>query len=972
MHKLHFYANKFASEPTSSCDIPHGVELGAWLAENIDGFDPDNTNITYSVPFDFKVIGDATATVEPKGDLFNTIHNISIAPDFIGKALGIVKKREAKLPSAPTAPGKGSDIELSAVTGNSAKYGSPVREIFGKMKIYPDYLTMPHRYFENLRDHWTEFLGCVGIGSHDVPLSEVRLGNTPIAAYGDRAEVRVFQPGENVSVSSTSAWWHSVPEVGATSNGKSGLPLRPSYIAESTGPIGSKTFSATTITSHSDPFPADWTTGMKLSVTNYRSYTISGNRISGPLSGLSLSSGDSVELAGDATGTYIVDAVSTGAPPSDGTPSILTGASAMAYSYALTPATFSVTCGFSSAVFTLDAVYADAVAVVAALNAQVANTSLATLVVFSHAANKLVITEKPIYEARRISVQNISNGASVFGDITATNNAAVIGNAAQLATLSSFTLLDFAYASQVAVMSIKKTGEYFELTNNAGTVITVQRRKANGDLDWSGFTDSFMLSDSSVDLLDAEVEGGWQGWFDAQPDAETITEIEFDIMFPQGLQSSDKKGRTYSVTVPITYQWREKGSAVINTLSKSYTYLSIDQMAITEKVTGLNGRYEVRVKRNNGESSSSNLTNKAELFGIKSKIVGAPISYPLFTTIAIRIKGSEAASAESESMISVLATRKLNGVITRRLSDAVRYIGQTQEIDEDELNRLESIWTGRGESFDYAFEKTSTIKQALNTALGAGFAEFSLKNGRVFPYHDIKRLPNSYNHVYSAQVCTSPIERKVKMIGLDEIDGYDVSYMDEVSWRIETVKCRLPNVNHKKIVKITADGIINRDRAYRYGMRELMKSRYQRSEISTSTEMDALNSKYGDYVAFVDDVPSYGQSMLLASIAGDTVTVTEPLDWSQSGQFIAAMRKPDGTLSNIVNIERISDKSFKMIGTINFTPKPIETHVYFGTTAKMIRGAIIDSIKPSSKTAKISAVNYTDLIYDYDNAQADN
>ncbi len=47
------------------------------------------------------------------------------------------------------------------------------------------------------------------------------------------------------------------------------------------------------------------------------------------------------------------------------------------------------------------------------------------------------------------------------------------------------------------------------------------------------------------------------------------------------------------------------------------------------------------------------------------------------------------------------------------------------DIDLDELDRLHTIWTARGDTFDFVFGGT-TVRDAINTALRAGMAEMTL------------------------------------------------------------------------------------------------------------------------------------------------------------------------------------------------------------------------------------------------------
>lgn len=841
-HKLNFYWSAFSQEPDAVCDVPAGVVLQEWLSDNVQGFDPNSDKVSYSQPLADIVDGDIDCFFVPKGKAVQSI----LKPVF--KLLGFNTAKPKNMATAD----RGNDIDLSMVQGNQVKYGEPVRELFGRMKVYPDILVPLRRYFENKKDHWTEMLLCVGVGEYRVPLGDIRFGGTPVVSIGDGATVKVYQPGEDLSQESAADFWYTAPEVGATSSGSGGLPLENAYDATPQADKGKMLFSGKTISSSTPLFPDDWEQGMRISIQMLRSYSVSGSTITGSFSGLQAEVGDELELHGDYTGLFTV-----------------------------------------------------------------------------------------------LSVTDNDNGSI------------------------SIELDEFVTSQPEVELSVSKYGEYFELVGASTTVLTVDRKKQDGSSDWNGWDPEFTTLDADI-LLGGDGEGGWQGWFDVQPLDRDVTEVELDLLFPQGLYSVDKKGRSWYQFCDVTIQWREKGSLIPSQKKIRYNEHSLDQIAFTERFTLSKGKYEFRVKRDRPESTVAWYTDKTELFGLRSKISDRPNRYPEFTTVAVKVKGSHVVSAEADTMLSVVAERILGGEPTRSIDDAVRYICRKHDLDERSLQQASEVWSRRGELFDHSFEKHATIKQALDTVLSVGFAEPTVKNGLISIAHDIPRDLNLRKQVFSAQNTTAEIVTEISLPDDDEVDGIDVEYIDSRNFRVETVKCRLPGSKELKVQKMKADGITDRTRAYRWGMRELSKIRYQRRRISTSTELDALNCNYGDLAAFVDDVPSYGQSTLAVSRAGRVVTVTEKLDWS-GNNHVAALRDEFGRMTEVVAVERVNDKSFRLSKEVDVSVKPYETQVFFGRSDRFVSHAIVDSVSPQAGyNATISATGYTDIIYAYDNAEADN
>ena len=958
-HKLNFYWSAFSQEPDAVYDVPAGVVLQDWLSDNVQGFDPNSDKVSYSQPLSDIVDGDIDCFFVPKGSAVQSI----LKPIF--KLLGF----NVQKPKTQQQQARGDDIELSTVQGNTVKFGEIVPELFGRMKVFPDVLVPARRYFKNYRDHWTEILLCVGVGEHDIPLSEVRFADTPVISLGADAYARVYQPNESLAGESCADWWHTCPEVGQTSSGSSGLPLGGVYGVTSTAPNMQRLFSGKSITGS---FPSGWQAGMYLTVSVLKSYGVLGDTLTGDFSGLQVSQGDRVSLDGDYVGEYQVISYTPAADSTPGTPSkwAANGEPDFDYNQQIQ---FIVNAGGVTGVIQVE-MTDDLPSLVNLLNDRLSQTALRGVVSFVTDGDVISIVELPAYSAKRITVNNISGSSAIFGDIQTANENTLIGVSAQTGTGAKLRLSGFISDSSTVELSITKDGERFVVTGVTSSLLTVERVNSEGESDWEGWGAGFMTNDSQIALDADSYTGGWVGVYSATPADELATHIEFDVMFPQGLVGIDKKGRAYHREANVEIQYRQDSSQPWMSSRYQYWERQLDQIAFTHTVTlpyAMRVK-EVRFRRLEHQHTATHISDACEVFGLRAKLQRKPTRYPNFTTVAVRVKGSHAVAVEADSMLSVIATRKIDGIATRSIADAVRYICRRHPLDEQSLQRAAIVWAQRGDTFNHAFEKQYTIKQALDTVLSAGFAEPTVKNGLISIAHDMPRDLNLRKQVFSAQNTTAEIVTEISLPDDDEVDGIDVEYIDSRNFRVETVKCRLPGSKGLKVQKMQADGITNRTRAYRWGMRELSKIRYQRRRISTSTELDALNCNYGDLVAFIDDVPSYGQSMLAVSRVGMVVSVTEKLDWS-GDNHVAAFRDEFGRMTEAVAVERVTDKSFKLRKDIDVSVKPYETQVFFGRSDRFVSHAIVDSVTPQAGyNATISATSYTDIIYAHDNAEADN
>ncbi len=377
-------------------------------------------------------------------------------------------------------------------------------------------------------------------------------------------------------------------------------------------------------------------------------------------------------------------------------------------------------------------------------------------------------------------------------------------------------------------------------------------------------------------------------------------------------------------------------------------------------------------------------------YGLRSQLQ-APTSYAGVTVLAVRYRSSDRISAQTESRISVEATRMLptrqggawtTELATRDIVPFLCYIAKERgytdaDLDLEELDRLDAIWKSRGDTFDMIYEDGKvTVAQIMDDVLAAGYAEKTIKRGVISAARDEPRT--TFGHMYSPQSMDGPLRISISAPSEDDYDGVDVDFVNANGWIEDTVQCRLPGDVGRKVEKITAVGVTNRDRAWRYGMRRRMAQRYRRTEYSFDTGLDALNSEFWDYVALAGDVPGPGlaQSAYLKSfvIAGNSVLIesSEPLDWSLLTSPALYLRRPDGTVSGGYPASRIDDYRLS-IPSIDFVPDvswEIEPpHLLLGNPYP----ALISSIDPNSNTAaSIRAVNYDPRVYTFDDASAPN
>lgn len=824
---------------------------------------------------------------EPKGtDPFS----ITFALIFGAKAA-----LNALMPKLPTINssnrGSGSALDEATAKGNKVKINELTPELAGfNPARYGDYVGAPRRYFAGPREQRIEMNLSIGIGRFVIPPARIKAGQTPLLSMGDDAKFTIYPPGANMSADPAHLAWYTAPEVGASSTGAAGLELTvgSNLTNQATASVFQFVGDTVNIPAGAGSFPADWVDGLLIAVAAPYPYLITDaggddarDTITGDVAQLGFVPGDTIEIAGDNAGNYIV------------------------------------------------------------------------------------------YSATDTELQlNYEGGAPATGLV-----------------LGSVT------------MAIAFRGLRWRVLAAGTQTLLVERLNSSGATDdtWPGWTD-MSSNQGRVRLDSSNLVGGYRGPFPACPEGETVTKIEWDILYPQGLVGLGAKGDQYTVSTSQQFEYRDMAtSGAWTTIGSGDSGNTLNAIGKTNAVDlPYAMRPECRMKRSpkSGGENSAEVQDTTMWIGLKGRMVNATRSvFPNTTMMTCDIRGGDRLASQTESLVSVECTRILpvlrSGawtapVATREISAWVGYIvrsigySDTEDLDIVELERLErDVWTPRGDTYDRIITTSGTVKSALLECLTVGFSDLTIDRGVIKPVRDEPR-GEVFDHVYNPQIMLKPLTYEFQGPDLpDQFDGVDVEYFDHTTRQDEVVQCRLrlPNGEFEpgtKVQKLTLNGVGNRRKAWQWGMRERRKMLYRTKSFSFNTELDALNSSYFDYAALGVNVPGYGQSAEVMAVAamGATTLIksSQPLDWTQPGIYKVIVRRRDGTASGPYVATRIDDTRFTIPGTLDFVPDltgvtepPI---LQFGHGSKWIYPALITDVTPSgTKSCKVEAVNYDPRVY---------
>ena len=1025
---IELYPSKLEGQPLERYKTDRVMTLEVWLIGNVKTY-----RALESPPISIEVNGLFIDPVNWSKVEFGPADTVRIFPEPKGTgleiavwavvaaivAVGVIMLTQKPLMTPNSANnGAGKGLGLAKTTANQVKLGDVIRECSGKNEIFPDYLTPTRRYFgSDPKVQWVEMLLCVGVGEFDIPPGQVRIGGTPIASLGSTASYTIYGPGESVAAEPARLWWHNSDEVGSTSTGSAGLTLTTTTNIDQQLAAETVQFSefVVSVPPSAGWFPHGWDAGLISRIEVMYPYlfvapadgsatVITGEHV--PM--LNPFVGMKIEITGANAGDYVV---ATYEPYIPSTPAVAGIASRVKgrvaperYDFDVTPVTFTVSSGASTFTVGLDSAATDLAGLVIAVNADLAGSGLVAkassgclqiaeaVSPFSGIALSLGGSASTVFGASPLFVTGVKTVAAtdaVLAKITLAYDGGAPAIGLQTGVLwSCIGFRDLRYRiSAVSDDSVDDDEATEGVDESHGpSAITVIRLTDTGaeDEDWLGF-DDLETNTASIALDGSTTEGDWAGPFYACPEGETIRRFEIDFFFPQGLvRYTERNGNKRSHWARTEVQYRDAATAgAWTSVLYRFEAMSADQQGYTRAITASTYiRPEVRIRRIGEESPENFKFNRVQWYGLRGRIDKAPTKYEGCTVMALYVRGGDKLSAQSQSQVSVVATRKLPVLVgdawsvptpTRDIVPWVNYVlksvgGTDDDMDVEELARYGAIWSSRADYFDYPVEDDSTVKECLNDALLAGFAEFTLERGRVTPVRDEPRT--QIGHMYTPQNMTEELKRNLTLLEPDAYDGVNIKYVDGVTRATEMVPCRLSGDAGKTVQTVTVKGITNVDRAWRYGMRLRRAQVYRNKTYSWSTELDALNSGYLSYDAVADDIPGYGQSAILVDYTDGVGPVilesTERFVWTSGASHVVALRRPDGSLSGPWAASRIDE--FRLaIPALDFAPDLSwgidPPHLLFGESTRWCYPVLITSIEPGDHSADVEAVNYDPRVY---------
>lgn len=503
----------------------------------------------------------------------------------------------------------------------------------------------------------------------------------------------------------------------------------------------------------------------------------------------------------------------------------------------------------------------------------------------------------------------------------------------------------------------------------------------------------------NIELLGSN-EGGYAGVsgpFTANPSGTQTNHLEVDVVMPAGLYLATSDGTLGNETMTALFEYRliDDAGAPLGawtTLSNSsWTLKTNTPQRFTLELDVPSGRYEVRGSRTNLKDTDVKASNTLQWAALRAFLPSTK-DYGNVTLVALKAKATNNLNDNASRRFNAIATRKLRSwdiatqswlpeATTRSLVPAfcdvfqAEYGGQLADsfLYLDELATLGATLDGLGIYFDYVFDQKSTVWDTAKIIARVARAVPMLNGSRITMIRDVpKTLPTA---IFNQDcILEGSFNWDIKLAAVDEYDGVEVTYVDQNTWKEETVKVLVGDDVGDNLEQIKIPGCADRTRAFREGYYYRAGVKYVRESFTFQTGYEGYLPSYGDLIGVAHDLPRWGNSagMVLAIDSTRTIlTLSEPVTFGV-GTYVIGLRTKSGGVGGPYTVTAGVDSKHVVLAAplpdSFYFDESHETPMFnFGTSADWSKLCVVNGLKPSNGEAiEVSSVPYDSRLFDGD------
>ncbi|MGH6887997.1 MAG: host specificity factor TipJ family phage tail protein [Rhizomicrobium sp.] len=445
---------------------------------------------------------------------------------------------------------------------------------------------------------------------------------------------------------------------------------------------------------------------------------------------------------------------------------------------------------------------------------------------------------------------------------------------------------------------------------------------------------------SGIEILGDNEDGygdGFTAWFAANPPGTKTLRITIDVALPAGLYHTTNDGNINRAEIdfevwarPVDDYDRPTGDAFL-VLDEKLVMATITPHRVSRLRVVPFARYQVRMKRTNSKAVTTSTGDTLSWLALRAQLPSQK-SYEDCTMLAIEAQATRNLNGTSSDQINAVVERelitpvKVDGVWqwsdtpqpTRSIGAAAYYLLTSSNnagldpsrVDGDWLLQYESVWNGRGDTFDGGFDNQGSFWDMLNQVMNVGRAQ-------ALPGPLIGFVRDEPKTVYRCafgprQMVKDSFAINYVFFDQNNADAANVTYMDSVNWQTNTVFCALPGstLDADTAPQVTGFGMVSRDQVFRTWMYNLAASCYRREFPTFDTEVDGRVCQRGDLVKISHVMPQWGAQADVVALeendAGDILTLSEP--WTLSTDSpVVSIATPDGYIAGPASVSILDD-----------------------------------------------------------------
>lgn len=509
------------------------------------------------------------------------------------------------------------------------------------------------------------------------------------------------------------------------------------------------------------------------------------------------------------------------------------------------------------------------------------------------------------------------------------------------------------------------------------------------------------LEVSNIELLGPNEEDytGVSGPFVLNEFDNPIHRIEHDISFPQGLYQMSKKGKLEANSVELLFEHQEidaSGSPIgawETTMNPTIERSDNTPQRITLTQSVSPGRYRIRARRVSEKPDSTRNISQVRWETAKG-YARFKKSFGNVTVVAVKALATNKLNDQTSKAFNLIAHRKLktwtaedgwseDRVTTRNpiwaFCDLFRskYGARitTEYLDMPTLADLAQTLEEKSNWFDWVFDSQITVWEAAQTILRVGRCVPIPQGSLITAVRDRNQSsPSAFFNAYN--IVKGTLTKKLSLFEFNPFDSLIVEYTNPTTWKTEEVTCVLPGGTSDNPDRLKLPGCTNRNRAYREGLYILSRRMLQRKTVTFQTGMEGLIPTHLDLIAITHDTVRVGQGGFILAYNSSTkeMTLSEQVEFASDNlEHRIAIRQSDGSIAGSAITCTPGSAANKVIlathpsETLDFSIDQVPPLFAFGVADLWTFRAKVISVKPvDSRTVEITAVNYVDNSYIYD------